>query len=518
MNPPTGPGQGGGFPQGGVFNAALDAVVVMDHEGIVLDFNPSAERTFGLKREDVVGKELADLIIPPALRDAHRSALNRYVVTGTATILDQRLELIALRADGTEFPVELAVTRVPETDPPIFAGFIRDMTAQEAAAGEHVELLARERLARAEAERAREHFEFLAEVGPAFDQSLEVDETLETLANLAIPVLADVCVVDYLRDGRAMESAAAIAALDSRAARVIKRAWRAHERRSDSLSGEVAQLLEGASIIRVPLTARGRRVGAVVYIRLRNRPGYDEDTSFIAREVAARYMAAGEGIEVGGDFYDCFATGRGDWALVIGDVCGKGPEAAALTALARYTIRAAAAEPEMTTAGVLGRLNEAILRDAGLGDRFLTAIFARLEVTDGAHRLELASAGHTVPLVARAGGGTDYLPARGSLLGVIDNPVFTIAETTLNQGDALILYTDGLLDALAPARFITEEELAEAAEANLGAGAEGLAGALQSLATGGGSVRDDIAILVAELAPERRRRPRLPPLTLSAVN
>lgn len=129
------PGPGTGFPAGGVFRAAVDAVVIMSADGYVRDWNPAAERMFGYTYAEAVGRELAGLIIPHALRDQHRTALARYTETGEAKILDRRLELFALGADHSLIPIELTVTRVPDAEPPLFAGFVRDLrpAAQEPA-------------------------------------------------------------------------------------------------------------------------------------------------------------------------------------------------------------------------------------------------------------------------------------------------------------------------------------------------------------------------------------------------
>ena len=131
------PQPGKGFPAGGVFRAAVDAVVVMSLDGYVRDWNPAAERTFGYSHGEAVGRELAGLIIPHALRGQHRAAIARYAETGEGTILDRRLELFALRADHSLFPVELTVTRVPDTDPPLFAGFVRDLSSAGAEPERH---------------------------------------------------------------------------------------------------------------------------------------------------------------------------------------------------------------------------------------------------------------------------------------------------------------------------------------------------------------------------------------------
>jgi PAS domain S-box-containing protein len=119
-----------------MLEAALDCVVTMDHRGCVIDFNPAAERTFGYRASDVVGRDMAELIVPPSLRARHREALGRYVRTGSGSILDRRIDITGMRADGTEFPVELTITRIDVPGPPTFAGYLRDITARKAAEAE----------------------------------------------------------------------------------------------------------------------------------------------------------------------------------------------------------------------------------------------------------------------------------------------------------------------------------------------------------------------------------------------
>ncbi len=114
-----------------ILDSALDCIVTIDHEGHITEFNPAAERTFGYRRDAVLGKLLADVIIPPSLREAHRAGLARYLATGEATVLGWRLELAAVRADGSEFPVELAIVRIPLDGPPSFTGYLRDITERK---------------------------------------------------------------------------------------------------------------------------------------------------------------------------------------------------------------------------------------------------------------------------------------------------------------------------------------------------------------------------------------------------
>jgi PAS domain S-box-containing protein len=148
-----------------VMESALDAVVTMDHEGKVLEFNPAAERMFGYAREDVLGREMASLLIPAHLRARHRKGLARYLRTGVGPVLGKRIELTALRTDGTEFPVELAITRIEADGPPTFTGYIRDITERLLAEEERSQLLAREHAARVEAEERAQAARVLATVG-----------------------------------------------------------------------------------------------------------------------------------------------------------------------------------------------------------------------------------------------------------------------------------------------------------------------------------------------------------------
>jgi len=108
--------------------AALDAVIAIDHRGRILEFNPAAERTFGYDADEVVGRDMADLIVPPALRARHRAGLARFLMTGEGAMLDRRLEITGMRSDGSEFPVELTITRIDLPGPPLFTGYVRDIT------------------------------------------------------------------------------------------------------------------------------------------------------------------------------------------------------------------------------------------------------------------------------------------------------------------------------------------------------------------------------------------------------
>src|SRR3954452_13517092 len=217
------------------------------------------------------------------------------------------------------------------------------------------------------------------------------------------------------------------------------------------------------SSIVVPMTTRGRTLGALTWVNGKSGRRFDEqdvelaqelarrcataidnarlysDRAYIARtlqqsllpielpdipgiETAARFRPTGEGNEVGGDFYDLFQTGSRGWTVVMGDVCGKGPDAAAVTALARYTLRAAALGERLPSRS-LGLLNEALLRQR-TDRRFCTVAYASLEPLAEGARVGFASGGHPLPLVLRANGTVEAVGAPGTLLGVVPDPSF----------------------------------------------------------------------------------------------
>jgi CHASE3 domain sensor protein len=217
-------------------------------------------------------------------------------------------------------------------------------------------------------------------------------------------------------------------------------------------------------------------------------------------DLAARLNAGAPGIEVGGDFYDVFEIALGTWGIAIGDVCGKGVDAAALTALARHTVRAAAVQG-LPPSAVLGALNRAVLAEGRPG-QFLTAIFARVsERPGGGFDLTVACGGHPPPVLLAASGATKPLDVKGTLLGVLDDPHVHDVTTVLESGDLLLLYTDGLTEAGAPAVTLSTEEVADLVRAaRAPTAAETVENCLQVAAqAGGGVVRDDVAVVVGQV-------------------
>lgn len=218
-------------------------------------------------------------------------------------------------------------------------------------------------------------------------------------------------------------------------------------------------------------------------------------------ELAARYLAVEAAQEVGGDFYDVFEDGTARLAVVVGDACGKGPEAAALTALARYTVRAVAGETD-GPAATLTRLNGAI-RQQALGTLFLTAAHAMLERDGERVRVTACRAGHPYPLVVRADGGVEEIGGDGRLLGIFDDPALSDVVVSLGPGDCLALFTDGLTEARQGRAIMGEERLRAVAAGCRGLSAEESADLLLRAASefAGGALRDDVALVVVRVVP-----------------
>ena len=364
---------------------------------------------------------------------------------------------------------------------------------------------------------------FLARAGEVLGAALDIDETVPALAGLVVPHRADWCAIEVRELSGDMRRVVGRGAYPGPQAD--------HER----------VLMTGESVLRddaliVPLRVRGGVMGAMSLAVTGDARRFGPDDLaliqdvarrastaienaglhgqmlYIARtlqssllparlpeipgfELAARYRPAGEGIDVGGDFYDVFRRAEGEWAFVLGDVVGKGPPAAALTALARYTTRAAALEhPEPSV--VLGLLNEALLREDA-PDRLMSAVQGRLVLGPAAPVLTFAEGGHPPLLLARDG-KVQPMPTGGRLLGVMGEPELEDRSVALEPGDTLVLYTDGLTDAGAPARLLKISDLVAAVERVPGASAEAVAGVLEALAVeaGQGSPRDDLAIVV----------------------
>jgi serine phosphatase RsbU (regulator of sigma subunit)/PAS domain-containing protein len=414
--------------------------------------------------------------------------------------------------------------------------------------------------------RAEEGHRFLSEASRVLAGSLDYEETLRRVAQLAVPHVADWCAVD-LAAGDELRRVA-VAHVDPAKVQLARDVQERYppdphsgtgvfgvlERGAAELYGEITDEMlaqsahdpEHLEILRsvgveaamlVPMRVRDRVLGVISFVSSESGRRFDEHDLLLAEdlalraaaavenarlyetaasiaatlqssllppvlpeipaiELAAAYRPAGGGLEVGGDFYDVFNTAEDQWYAVVGDVCGKGAEAAAVTALARYTIRAAAVRRRSPSA-ILRWLSDAMVQQAGDGEgRFCTIACAHLDVSRSPPRVTVSCGGHPLPLVVRADGTTEPFGAPGTLLGLVASPDLQDRTAELRGGDTLVLYTDGLTEAGAPARVWAPEELEATASAVAGGSAAATVDRLMSAAVDSvPQPRDDVAVL-----------------------
>ncbi|MDQ6816421.1 MAG: SpoIIE family protein phosphatase [Actinomycetota bacterium] len=218
-------------------------------------------------------------------------------------------------------------------------------------------------------------------------------------------------------------------------------------------------------------------------------------------ELAARFRPAADELEVGGDFYDVFPADDGTWTLIIGDVSGKGAEAAAVTALARHTLRAASLllfDP----AAELALLNRALVADAT--EHFCTVFCARVRHEAGGLHCRFANGGHLPPLLLRRDGTLEEVEGgRGPLVGPFGDAQYEEATLRLEPGDLLLMYTDGVTEVRRSADARGERNLRATLAASIGRSAEEVVGAVERKAVEllAGRARDDMALLAIKAEP-----------------
>jgi sigma-B regulation protein RsbU (phosphoserine phosphatase) len=214
-------------------------------------------------------------------------------------------------------------------------------------------------------------------------------------------------------------------------------------------------------------------------------------------ELAAAYHPAGDGVMLGGDFYDVFQVAESTWVVLLGDVCGKGPAAAAVTALARYTLRASlvtTSEPDLA----LRVLHDVLLLESE--PRFCTlAVLVLTRQGDGWSGVH-STGGHALPLLRRADGSITTVGSAGSLVGAFDDPEFPRTRFALGPGDLLLMFTDGVTEARNASGMFEEPRVVDALAG--GGSAVAVVGNLMDsvLAFQGGVPRDDVAVVGLRVA------------------
>lgn len=221
---------------------------------------------------------------------------------------------------------------------------------------------------------------------------------------------------------------------------------------------------------------------------------------------ADAYYHFASAFDVGGDFYDLFPLTDDRWGFFLGDVCGKGPEAAVVTSSTRYTLRAAAVYDRDPIA-VLHKLNSLLLQEFASESKFCTVLFGVITLVDGGLDVDIASGGHPPALLLRADGTAQYLDTRGGqLVGILPEPHFVATHVRLAPGDTVVLYSDGLTEArtgVGRARYDDTGALLDFAVAHAPSTTSDIVAALKSLMESFGSgLEDDAAIMAFGLPRE----------------
>jgi PAS domain S-box-containing protein len=625
-----------GAPTQLILDRAHNAVISMDQRGLVTYWNPSAEKLFGISRADALSRPVAELIIPEEFREAHTAGLGRFLADGVGPMLDRRVELRALRSDGSELPVEMTISAFQEGSEWMFTAFVQDISARRqyeqqhervvqelrqtlhgsqrmldaivgsltdpvtirsrdhqllyanpaglaqlgiesvtelretapnqimadydvfAADGSQVSMsdIPSVRLLKGEAaepllirvvdhrtkierwsllkaapvldeageveatimfiedvtrqKRDELRSKFLSQASEVLASSLDYEQTLRNVAQLAVPDFADWCGVDLL-DAEGDRVSVAVAHADPARLQLAEelRAYEPGKPDPDQGLGRVLRtgeaevypeitdemLVAGAvderhlellravgfrSAAIVPMRIGRRILGAMTLVSSESRRQLEPADVELAEQIAARaavaiensrvhsersviahtlqqsllperlpdipdyelasvYVPAFESTEVGGDFYDVWEV-DGAWMVVIGDVTGKGIEAAALTSLARHTLRATA-EFLASPAGLLTRLDAMLKKQRR--HSICSALCLRLEE----NRATLGVGGHPLPFLIDDGGARQ-VGQYGPLLGAFEEARWDDISLELAPSSALVIYTDGVTDAV----------------------------------------------------------------------
>ena len=535
-----------------VFSTAPVGLALVDRDLRFVHVNETFAAFDGRPVSELVGRSVPELLRAGGHPEADVVPTYERVLSTREAVLDR--ELTTTAPDGGARHWNASFTPVIHADGSATSVIVSVVDVTERRA-----LLDAEREARVRAD-------FLARAGAILDASLDYEETLRSVAQIAIPEVADWCAVSVLDDSGVLQEVATAHVDEAQrelGAEIARRF--PPDPNADSgtygvaRSGETAYVREITddmltagipdpehldlirrlglrSVIIAALKARGRvfgtfslasaesgrlfeQVDVQLAEELAARAGMAIDNARLYTErsriahtlqvkllperlpdipravMAARYRAAGELNEVGGDFYDVFQRSPSEWALVVGDVSGKGAEAAAVTALARYTLRAAALE-DAPPSGALKRLNTAMLYDDT--SQFATVVMAYLASgPDGSIDLRLALAGHPAPAVVRRHGGVEMVGRYGTMAGLHQDIAVHDVDVRLGADEVLLLYTDGVTEAGPRRTPFGEPGLVSVLEGLAGQSPQAVVDAVERavVAAQPGNPRDDIALL-----------------------
>ncbi len=536
-----------------IVESAPDAFVTIELDGTVTTWNHEAERTFGISAAEAIGQDIGRLVFDEEGRVAHEERRRAALRQSDSTPTRNEVELV--RRDGTRFPAEITVSRVPAEDRVLLAAFIRDISYRVEQERERAELF-REQAAREEAEQMAGIVHGMQMLLDAALAHSRLEEMLEALSPRLREVLsADVATILLVEDDGRLTLRASTAAMPE--GDPLRIGFGEGIAGRVAVSGEPLLVQDPApedvcdpalrklqSILSVPLLA-GESVTGVIQVGVASPRRFSEEDLLLlglaadrvalaidhARiyerehriaetlqrsllperlptlpglDVAARYLPAASEAEVGGDWYDVIPISSGRVGLVMGDVAGKGLVAASMVGRLRSAMRAYALEGHDAPA-VVERLNQLVFSELE-ESQMATLLYVVLDPTENV--ITWVNAGHLPPVVVEADGLARFLEGPRSVpLGVQPFPCYQQASARTRPGTTVLLYTDGLVER--PGELLDDglARLAAALQGADGAPDRLLDDVLETLVPEG-AASDDIALLALH-SPKLSERFRL---------
>jgi sigma-B regulation protein RsbU (phosphoserine phosphatase) len=434
-----------------IIENSLSAIVLMNSDGIVIDWNQPAEKIFGWTKEEAIGRRLDELIIPPPLRDAHRQGLQKFLHTGVGPLLNKSIEQTAIRRDGTEFPVEVSISSLKLGNSYVFSGFIHDIT---------------------ERKRLEHRFRQAVESAPNAIVMVNKSGTIEMINSqteaffgysrselIGQPV--EILVPERFRSHHVGYRDAYLAAPVSRPMGAGQDLYGLRKNGTEfpveiglSLIDSKEETLVLSTI--VDITARKANEAAIRQAQINLAIAQSEIK--IAQRIQAslspsapikssHFEVTGYCLpadQVGGDYFDYFYRNEQHLDMIVADVSGHSIGPSLFMVETRSAIRTQAGI-SATPSETLKILNNFLFEDLDKSDYFITLFYLQYNITS--HQLSFANAGHPPPLLLNPfQSECEQLDADGLILGVNKDVVFEEKFTTLSKGGLILLYTDGLTE------------------------------------------------------------------------
>lgn len=513
--------------------SATDAIICCVKQGTIISFwNKAAEKVFGYSAEETIGKPTS-LIIPEKHRKAHREGVQRLIATGKSKVVGKILELEGLRKDGREFPIEFSYGSWRSgTGEPLFVAIVRDIT---------------------ERKRAENLSSSLDRINTLIHSTLDVDQIMKRVvvdatdaigAESALILLheADRWIAKYahglpedILGRRFTDRQARLAGSAVATGKIVVIPDAEKDKR---INRELVEKYNIRSALAAPLVAKDEVIGALFFYYHSAPIAFTDAQADFANKLAASvslavenarlyeskrdiadtlqeallvmpdrvegiefgclYHSATEAAEVGGDFYDIFELEEGRIGLAIGDISGKGLEAATLNAFVKSTIRAYVYEYE-SPALIMSRVNETLGKTSA-PSVFASAFFGILDTASG--NLTYCNAGHPPPILVQGKSGAAFLPVSSPVIGAFSGMEYAEGGTLLKTGDLLFLYTDGAIEARQNLDFFGEDRLLKLVSERSAQEAKRIAESVfdEIMRFTGGHLADDVALLAIALS------------------